>query len=86
LIGLDTGGKDALLSPSRRRRHSACYAAYVLTDAQPPTGKNLAFGCHEVSCGFTGMYVGGRADVEGTALVGKTSVSFHAELNLVEKL
>ena len=49
-------------------------------------GKNLAFGGHEVSCGFTGTYSDGQAEVDGTALVGKTSVSFHAELSLREKL
>jgi hypothetical protein len=49
-------------------------------------GKNLAFGGREVSCGFTGTYSDGQAEVDGTALVGKTSVSFHAELSLKEKL
>ena len=49
-------------------------------------GKNLAFGGHEVSCGFTGTYSDGQAEVDGTALVGKTSVSFNAELSLKEKL
>ena len=45
-------------------------------------GKNLAFGGREVSCGFTGVYSDGEAAVEGTALVGKTSVSFSAVLKL----
>jgi hypothetical protein len=49
-------------------------------------GKNLAFGGREVSCGFTGTYSDGQAEVDGTALVGKTSVSFNAELSLKEKL
>jgi hypothetical protein len=49
-------------------------------------GKNLAFAGREVSCGFTGTYADGRATVQGTALVGKTSVSFHAELALKETL
>jgi T3SS negative regulator,GrlR len=45
-------------------------------------GKNLAFGGREVSCGFTGVYSDEEAGVEGTALVGKTSVSFSAVLKL----
>jgi len=49
-------------------------------------GKNLAFGGREVSCGFTGVYSDGKANVQGTALVGKASVSFEAELMLKEKL
>ena len=49
-------------------------------------GKNLAFGGREVSCGFTGTYSDGGASVQGTALVGKTSVLFQAELSLKEKL
>jgi hypothetical protein len=49
-------------------------------------GKNLAFDGREVSCGFTGTYADHQARVEGTALVGKTSVSFRAELVFREKL
>jgi T3SS negative regulator,GrlR len=45
-------------------------------------GKSLAFGGREVSCGFTGVYSDGGAEVEGTALVGKTSVLFGAVLKL----
>jgi hypothetical protein len=43
---------------------------------------NLAFGGREVACGFTGLYSDAAAEVEGTALVGKTSVSFRAVLKL----
>jgi hypothetical protein len=49
-------------------------------------GLNLAFGGREVSCGFTGTYSGDAAEVEGTALVGKTSVTFRAKLVLREPL
>jgi hypothetical protein len=46
-------------------------------------GKNLAFGGgREVACGFTGVYAGNAAEVEGTALVGKTSVAFSAKMVL----
>ena len=40
------------------------------------------FGGREVTCGFTGSYVADGAEVQGTALVGKTSVVFHAKLAL----
>jgi hypothetical protein len=43
---------------------------------------NLAFGGREVTCGFTGLYSDEAAEVEGTALVGKTSVFFSAVLKL----
>lgn len=50
-------------------------------------GRNFAFGGgREVACGFTGSYFEGGAKVEGTALVGKTSVSFSARLVLQEAL
>ena len=49
-------------------------------------GINLAFGGREVSCGFTGTYSDGRAEIEATALVGKASVSFGAKLVLKEPL
>jgi hypothetical protein len=42
----------------------------------------LVFGGREVACGFTGTYSEGEAEVDGTALVGKTSVLFHAKLAL----
>ena len=40
------------------------------------------FGGREVTCGFTGAYSTDAAEVNGTALVGKTSVVFHARLQL----
>ena len=45
-------------------------------------GVNLAFVGREVTCGFTGLYSDEAAEVEGTALVGKTSVFFSAVLKL----
>src|SRR5258705_2407479 len=45
-------------------------------------GVNLAFGGREVTCGFTGVYSDRGAELEGTALVGKASVSFRAVLKL----
>ena len=45
-------------------------------------GVRPLFGGREVTCGFTGGYTGDGAEVNGTALVGKTSVSFHAKLTL----
>ena len=49
-------------------------------------GVILLFGGREVTCGFTGTYSDGEAEVDGTALVGKTSVSFHAKLILQSPL
>ena len=40
------------------------------------------FGGREVTCGFTGLYSADAAEVDGTALVGKTSVVFRARLAL----
>ena len=45
-------------------------------------GLNLVFGGREVSCGFTGTYSDGTADIDGTALVGQISVPFRAHLTL----
>jgi len=45
-------------------------------------GLILVFGGRDVTCGFTGTYSSGRADIDGTALVGQTSVSFHSVLTL----
>ena len=40
------------------------------------------FGGREVTCGFSGSYSPDTARCDGTALVGKTSVTWHAELLL----
>jgi hypothetical protein len=45
-------------------------------------GLNLVFGGREVSCGFTGTYSEGTADIDGTALVGSYSIPFRARLTL----
>jgi hypothetical protein len=45
-------------------------------------GINLAFGGRDVPCGFTGSYSQGEAEFDGTALVGKTSVTFRGWLIL----
>ena len=45
-------------------------------------GLNLAFGGREVSCGFTGTFSGGSAEIDGTALVGTSSVPLQARLTL----
>lgn len=45
-------------------------------------GLNLVFGGREVTCGFTGTYSDGIADIDGTALVGNNSVPFRARLTL----
>ena len=49
-------------------------------------GVILLFGGREVTCGFTGTYSDGEAEVDGTALLGKTSVPFHAKLTLKSSL
>ena len=45
-------------------------------------GLNLVFGGREVTCGFTGTYAEGIADIDGTALVGSYSIPFRARLTL----
>ena len=53
---------------------------------QKPVGVQPLFGGREVTCGFTGSYSADAADVNGTALVGKTSVVFYARLALRSEL
>jgi hypothetical protein len=49
-------------------------------------GLNLVFGGREVTCGFSGTYSDGSADIDGTALVGSFSIPFHALLTLKSPL
>lgn len=58
----------------------------IVNQHSEAVGKSLAFGGREVTCGFSGDYFPGRAEVEGMALVGKTSVTFVARLTLKEAL
>jgi hypothetical protein len=44
------------------------------------------FGGREVGCGFAGSYSADGAVADGTALVGKTSVLFHAKLTFRSEL
>src|SRR4051794_10704160 len=49
-------------------------------------GRPLAFGGREVTCGFSGDYSADGAEVEGMALVGKTSVTFTARLTMKDPM
>jgi hypothetical protein len=49
-------------------------------------GLNLVFGGREVTCGFSGAFSQGSADIDGTALVGRFSVPFRAKLVLKSAL
>jgi len=49
---------------------------------QKPVGVQPLFGGREVTCGFTGTYSDGFADIDGTALVGSYSIAFRAHLTL----
>jgi hypothetical protein len=54
----------------------------ITTEHTRSVGKLPLFGGREVTCGFTGSYSADTAHVNGTALVGKTSVVFRARLAL----
>jgi len=72
------------LSPSRfdyKDKQASNWRGELITHQHTEAvGVNLAFGGREVACGFTGTYSDGEAEVQGTALVGKTSVLFVAVL------
>jgi T3SS negative regulator,GrlR len=44
------------------------------------------FGGREVTTGFSGTYTADSADVQGAALVGKTSVRIHSKMELLSPL
>jgi hypothetical protein len=54
----------------------------ITNEHSKSAGTRPLFGGREVTCGFTGAYSTDAAEVNGTALVGKTSVVFHARLQL----
>ena len=52
----------------------------VINQHTPSPGQFPLFGGREVGIGFTGTFDGDRAVMEGTALMGRTSMIFRATL------
>jgi hypothetical protein len=67
---------------SYRGDHGKWRGELITNEHAKSAGTRPLFGGREVTCGFTGAYSADAADVNGTALVGKTSVVFHARLQL----
>jgi len=55
----------------------------IVNQHSEAAGLNLVFGGREVGCGFSGTYSEGVADIDGTALVGRYSIPFRAQLTLL---
>jgi hypothetical protein len=67
---------------SYRTDHGKWRGELITNEHTKSVGSLPLFGGREVTCGFTGAYSAAAAEVNGTALVGKTSVVFHARLQL----
>ena len=67
---------------SYRADQSKWRGELITTEHTKSAGVLPLFGGREVTCGFTGAYDAETAEVNGTALVGKTSVVFQARLQL----
>ena len=67
---------------SYRGDHGKWRGELITNEHTKSAGTLPLFGGREVTCGFTGGYSADAAEVNGTALVGKTSVVFHARLQL----
>ncbi|WP_440640399.1 GrlR family regulatory protein [Bradyrhizobium sp. PUT101] len=67
-------------------RHGKWRGDLIVNQHTEAIGRTLAFGGREVTCGFSGDYSPGGAEVEGMALVGKTSVTFTARLTLKDAM
>ncbi len=52
----------------------------VLNQHTPPPSSHLFFKAKDVGIGVTGTYEGDRAELTGTALVGKRSLTVHLSL------
>ena len=68
---------------SYRADHGKWLGELITNEHTKSAGTLPLFGGREVTCGFTGAYSADAAEVNGTALVGKTSVGFHARLKLL---
>ena len=70
---------------SYRADHGKWRGELITNEHTKSVGSLPLFGGREVTCGFTGAYSADAAEVNGTALVGKTSVVFHARLKLLSE-
>ena len=70
---------------SYRTDHGKWRGELITNEHTKSAGILPLFGGREVTCGFTGTYSADAADVNGTALVGKTSVVFQARLTLLSE-
>jgi hypothetical protein len=70
---------------SYRTDHGKWRGELITNEHTKSAGILPLFGGREVTCGFTGTYSADAADVNGTALVGKTSVVFQARLILLSE-
>jgi hypothetical protein len=67
-------------------KNGKCRGELITHQHTEAIGANMAFGGRDVPCGFTGIYFEDTSDVEGTALVGKISVFFRADLRLLSPI
>jgi hypothetical protein len=81
--GLIAGGDSYFYYTGSYTSDRGKWRGELITNEHTKSAGSLPlFGGREVTCGFSGSYSANGADVQGTALVGKTSVSFHARLTL----
>ena len=67
---------------SYRGDHGKWRGELITNEHTKSVGTRPLFGGREVTCGFSGSYSADTAKCNGIALVGKTSVVWHAELLL----
>ena len=79
------GDSDFYYTGSYRADHGKWRGELITNEHTKSAGILPLFGGREVTCGFTGAYSADAAEVNGTALVGKTSVAFHARLKLLSE-
>jgi hypothetical protein len=75
------GGANFYYTGSYAFKNGKWRGELVTSEHTKAVGMNMLFGGREVGCGFMGNYSDDKAEVSGTALVGKTSVSFSARLH-----
>ena len=74
------GGPYSYYTGSYSSKDGIFKGELVLNLHTPPPSDHLFFGAENVGMGVTGTYAGDQAELTGTALVGKRSLTLHLSL------
>ena len=74
------GGQYSYFTGSYSAKNGIFKGELVINQHTPPPSNHVLFNANEVGMGISGSYDGDQAELTGTALVGKRSLTLHIML------